>query len=127
MAVPTDCEWWDVVCKGGNAIGDVVSQASNDAIQELTNRVMEGFGKAIASMGSMWVAVPTPILTAGDGSTTGGGTRSSVCWTAVTFSSPRSSLRLLHLLCPCLLRQHQQTHAHILRWHCIWVVLLTLT
>ena len=74
MAVPTDCEWWDVVCKGGNAIGDVVSQASNDAIQELTNRVMEGFGKAIASMGSMWVAVPTPILTAGDGSTTGGGT-----------------------------------------------------
>lgn len=58
----------------GQGVNDVVSQASNDAIQELTNRVMEGYGKAVASMGSMWVSVPTPILTAGDGSTTGGGT-----------------------------------------------------
>src|SRR3546814_10152712 len=34
---------------------------------------MGGCGKASASMGSMWVAVPTPIRTAGDGSRTGGG------------------------------------------------------
>ncbi|MGC5225142.1 hypothetical protein ACPW96_21445 [Micromonospora sp. DT81.3] len=70
MAAPTDCEWWDVVCKGGNAVGDVVSQASNDAIQELTNRVLESWGKTVAGMGSMWVNVPTPVLAAGDGSTT---------------------------------------------------------
>lgn len=74
MAASDQCEWWDVVCKGGNAMEEVVSKASNDAIQELTNRVMEGYGKALASMGSMWVSVPTPILTAGDGSTAGSGT-----------------------------------------------------
>lgn len=74
MAAPAECEWWDLVCKGGNAVGDVVSKASNDAIQELMNRTLEGFGAAVASMGSMWVQVPTPVLTAGDGSTTGGGT-----------------------------------------------------
>ncbi|MFI8634237.1 hypothetical protein ACIGEP_16770 [Microbacterium sp. NPDC077663] len=74
MAAAAECEWWDLVCKGGNAVGDVVSKASNDAIQELMNRTLEGFGAAVASMGSMWVQVPTPVLTAGDGSTTGGGT-----------------------------------------------------
>ena len=73
MAAQPDCQWWDIVCQGGSAVGGVVSQASNDAIQELTNRVLEGFGKAVASMGSMWVAVPTPVLTAGEGSAAGGG------------------------------------------------------
>lgn len=53
-----------------DGISDVVSKASNDAVQELANRVLEGFGKALASLGTMWVAVPTPVLTAGDGTTT---------------------------------------------------------
>ncbi len=54
MAAEQDCNWltdpFGCIQQG---VGDVVSQASNDAIQELANRVMEGFGKAIASMGSM--------------------------------------------------------------------------
>lgn len=48
-------------------VADVVSKASNDALQELTNRTLEGFGKAVATLGTMWVSVPTPVLTAGDG------------------------------------------------------------
>ncbi|WP_233198131.1 hypothetical protein [Cryobacterium sp. Y50] len=50
-------------------MGDFVANASNDAVQELANSVLEGFGKALASVGTMWVAVPTPVLTAGDGTT----------------------------------------------------------
>jgi type IV secretion system protein TrbL len=53
---------------------EIVSAAANDSLKELMNRTLEGFGAAVASMGSMWVQVPTPVLTAGDGSTTGGGT-----------------------------------------------------
>lgn len=63
------CEGFDPACWLGDGIGNVVSKASNDAIQELANRVLEGFGKALASIGTMWVAVPTPVLTAGGGTT----------------------------------------------------------
>ena len=50
-------------------VGDFVANASNDAVQELANSVLEGLGKALASIGTMWVAVPTPVLTAGEGTT----------------------------------------------------------
>ncbi|AWB88143.1 hypothetical protein C3E77_15305 (plasmid) [Mycetocola zhujimingii] len=35
----------------------------------MAHDVVEAFGKAVASMGTMWVNVPTPVLTAGDGTT----------------------------------------------------------
>lgn len=63
------CAPLDLICSGGQIIGGVVSKASNDAVQELANRVLEGFGKALASIGTMWVSVPTPVLTAGGGTT----------------------------------------------------------
>ena len=63
------CQGFDPACWLGDGIGNVVSKASNDAVQELANRVLEGFGKALASIGTMWVAVPTPVLTAGGGTT----------------------------------------------------------
>lgn len=63
------CEGFDPACWLGDGVGNVVSQASNDAVQELANRVLEGFGKALASIGTMWVEVPTPVLTAGEGTT----------------------------------------------------------
>jgi hypothetical protein len=50
-----------------SGVGNIISQASNDAVQELMNRVLEGLGKALASIGTMWVNVPTPVLTAGNG------------------------------------------------------------
>jgi hypothetical protein len=68
-AADEGCAPVDIFCVGGDAIGNVVSQASNDAVQDLANSVLEGFGKALASIGTMWVAVPTPVLTAGEGTT----------------------------------------------------------
>lgn len=55
----------------GQGASNIISQASNDALQELTNAVLEGFGKVMASIGTMWVNVPTPVLTAGDATTDG--------------------------------------------------------
>ena len=49
----------------GEGAGAIISAASNDALQELTNQVLEGFGKVMATIGTMWVSVPTPVLTAG--------------------------------------------------------------
>lgn len=63
------CDPLDLVCIGQESIGDVISSASNDAVQQLVNQVLEGFGKAVASVGTMWVSVPTPVLTAGEGTT----------------------------------------------------------
>jgi type IV secretion system protein TrbL len=65
-AANPECAWWDLACKGGDVVGNVVSQASNDAVQQLTNNVLEGFGKVMATIGTMWVVVPTPVLTAGN-------------------------------------------------------------
>jgi type IV secretion system protein TrbL len=67
------CAPFDVSCGLGEGIGDIVSNAANDAVQQLTNHVLEGFGKALASIGTMWVSVPTPVLTAGQGTTAAGG------------------------------------------------------
>ena len=61
-----ECQGFDPACWLGQGVGNVVSQASNDAVQELTNQVLEGFGKVMATIGTMWVAVPTPVLTAGN-------------------------------------------------------------
>lgn len=69
IAAEEGCAPVDLFCVGGDAIGNVISNASNDAVQQLANSVLEGFGKALASIGTMWVAVPTPVLTAGDGTT----------------------------------------------------------
>jgi type IV secretion system protein TrbL len=73
MAAVEGCAPFDLVCGGGEIIGGVVSKASNDALQELTNQVLEGFGKVLGSIGTMWVSVPTPVLTAGDARSEGQG------------------------------------------------------
>ena len=53
-------------------IGNIVSAAANDTLQELTNRALESYGQSIASVGTIWVQLPTPVLTAGTGSAGGG-------------------------------------------------------
>lgn len=64
-----ECNW--ITNPGGclsEGVGNIVSAAANDSLRELVNQVMEGWGKALASLGSLWVVVPTPILTGGNGS-----------------------------------------------------------
>jgi len=55
-----------------DGIGDVVSTAANNTLQELTNQALEGFGQAVGSLGTMWVYLPSPVLTAGTGQAGGG-------------------------------------------------------
>ena len=54
------CAPGDLLCGIGEGVGNVVSAAANDTLRELVNQVMEGFGKALASLGSLWVSVPHP-------------------------------------------------------------------
>ena len=67
----------------GEGAAEIVSKASNDAVQELTNQVLEGFGKVLATVGTVWVAVPTPVLTAG----TGGAAPDSIPPRAASFTT----------------------------------------
>ncbi len=54
-------------------IGEVVSKAANDTVQQLMNNALETFGKVVGSLGyaGAWVNVPTPQLTRGDADTSG--------------------------------------------------------
>lgn len=59
-----ECAPLDFVCAAQN----VASSAIGDAIENMANAVMEAFGKTVASLGTLWVNVGTPVLTG-----TGGG------------------------------------------------------
>ncbi|PPG48447.1 hypothetical protein C5C41_16865, partial [Rathayibacter sp. AY1E9] len=69
------CSVVDVLCWTGEGIGNVVSQASNDALQQFVNNILEGFGKAVVSLGTLWVNVPSPVTVVDrGGGVNGGGT-----------------------------------------------------
>ena len=55
-----------------DGISGVVSAAANNTLQELTNQALEGFGQAVGSLGTMWVYLPSPVLTNGTGQAGGG-------------------------------------------------------
>jgi type IV secretion system protein TrbL len=52
-----------------NGVGDVISDGANDGLDEIARQVLEGFGTAMASIGTMWVSVPSPLLTSGQPNT----------------------------------------------------------
>ncbi len=66
------CAPGDFLCGITDGIGDIVSAAANNTLQELTNQALEGFGQALASLGTMWVYLPSPVLTSGTGDAGGG-------------------------------------------------------
>jgi type IV secretion system protein TrbL len=53
-------------------VGGIVSAAANNTLQELTNQALQGFGQAVGSLGTMWVYLPSPVLTNGTGQAGGG-------------------------------------------------------
>ena len=56
-------------------VGDAVNNAVGDAIENMANAVLEAFGKAVASLGTLWVNIGTPNLTgSGGGSSIAAGT-----------------------------------------------------
>ena len=60
-AVADECEVFDPFCK----LKEWASSTIGDAIGNLADGVMEAFGKAIASLGTIWVKIGTPNLTGG--------------------------------------------------------------
>lgn len=68
------CEWWDLACVVGDGVSTVISQGANDALQEFVNNILEGYGKAIVALGTLWVNVPSPVtVTDSGGGVSGGG------------------------------------------------------
>ncbi|MET4224606.1 hypothetical protein [Oerskovia enterophila] len=65
-----DCGFIDFGCKAE----ELAKSAIGDAIENMANAVLEAFGKAVASLGTLWVNVGTPNLTGSGGasSTTAG-------------------------------------------------------
>ena len=61
------CAVTDPLCLVKQAAGSVVSAATTDALQQFVNDILEAYGKAIASLGSIWVDVPSPVVAAGGG------------------------------------------------------------
>lgn len=59
-----ECSWWEVGCNLGNWVESTVG----DAIENMANAVVEAFGRAIGSLGTVWVHIGTPNLTGSGGS-----------------------------------------------------------
>jgi hypothetical protein len=57
----------DIKCWLGSGIGEAISTAANEGLQEFVNQILEAFGKAVASLGTMWVAVPSPVTVTSPG------------------------------------------------------------
>ncbi len=57
------CEWYDPVCKAE----EFVSSSIGDAFTKAADAVLEAVGKAVGSLGTMWVNIGTPNLTGGSG------------------------------------------------------------
>lgn len=67
MADDAGCSGWtffNPMCQVNKGIEALVGSA----IENLANAVMEAFGKAIASLGTVWVYIGTPVLTGSGGS-----------------------------------------------------------
>jgi len=58
-----DCEWYDPVCKAKEFAASTIG----DAITKMADAVLEAVGKAVASLGTVWVNIGTPTLTGGGG------------------------------------------------------------
>ena len=59
-----DCKWYDPVCKAKEFAASTIG----DALTKTADAVLEAVGKAVASLGTMWVNIGTPTLTGGGGS-----------------------------------------------------------
>ena len=59
-----DCGWLDFGCNAE----EIAKSAIGDAIENMANAVLEAFGKAVASLGTLWVNIGTPNLTSDGGS-----------------------------------------------------------
>lgn len=57
-----DCGVAGGLFQPGCVIGNAANEVANNAIDNLADSVVEGFGQAVAAMGTMWVNIGTPNL-----------------------------------------------------------------
>lgn len=57
------CAPIDLICLGKEGVGNLVSGATQNALQQLVDNIMEAVGKAFAALGDIWTLIPTPTLT----------------------------------------------------------------
>ncbi len=65
VSAESDCAWWDLGCQGSSAVSSVVGSA----VDNLADAVVEAVGRAMASLGTVWVYIGTPNLTDDFGTT----------------------------------------------------------
>jgi hypothetical protein len=60
------CDWWNATCQAGDFIND----RANDAIKQWAQAIADAVGNVVKTLGTFWVNVGTPELTAAPGGTT---------------------------------------------------------
>ncbi|UKF24835.1 type IV secretion system protein [Clavibacter seminis] len=65
------CGFGDLVGCGTDAIASAIEQGAKNTLEQLMDAALETFGKVVASLGTMWVYIPGPQFTKGEGSTVG--------------------------------------------------------
>jgi hypothetical protein len=61
------CDWWNFGCQAG----DFISDRANDATKDMAQAIADAVGNVIKTLGTFWVNVGTPALTAAPGGSTG--------------------------------------------------------
>ncbi|NUT72755.1 hypothetical protein [Pseudarthrobacter sp. C4D7] len=61
------CDWWNFGCQAG----DFISDRANDATKDMAQAIADAVGNVIKTLGTFWVHVGTPALTAAPGGSTG--------------------------------------------------------
>ena len=80
-----ECEhWYSLTCHLGNALESVGSAASDAIIGTWAGAILEGLDKALITVGTFWVGVPTPDVAA-DSSATGWAVESTT-WLVVVIA-----------------------------------------
>ena len=60
---PEPCGTLDLVCKAQESAAGAIAAGASSALQEMADAVAEALGKALTSLGTVWVNVGTPNLT----------------------------------------------------------------
>lgn len=64
VTMEEECSWYQLGCKAEQWVESRIG----DAIENMANAVLEAFGKAVTSLGTLWVHIGTPNLTGTGGS-----------------------------------------------------------
>ncbi|MBW8027309.1 hypothetical protein EOG37_11555 [Clavibacter michiganensis subsp. michiganensis] len=65
------CSFGDIGCSTSEIVADAIEQGAKNTLEQLMDAALETFGKVVASLGTMWVYIPGPQFTKGEGSTVG--------------------------------------------------------